>query len=258
MKKTAAPIEISYAEGTDAADAPAITKAMAEDVRAELLDIDASQLSGGAEGQLVIAQPGDVAAFKAMSGDVTMNKSGVTQIGNSKIATGMLVDANVTDAKLVSPNNSAFKYLWTADSFVSQIEPADGFFNQDGKAGVSPSETVAFNGFYFRPADFTVASKTVKAKLSIQVQCTFITGSINPTKVDFQLFKLNEVTLEVEKIAASKLTMEWTTANFTGLKKGVSGEFELGEGLYGITFTTQAGVVKEALRMHAQVGIHHV
>lgn len=53
-----------------------------------------------AEGKILIAQPGDVARFKAMSGDVSINKDGVTQIGNSKLATGMYQDKSITLAKL--------------------------------------------------------------------------------------------------------------------------------------------------------------
>ncbi len=52
-----------------------------------------------AEGRLLIAQPGDVARFKAMSGDVSINKDGITQIGSGKIFEGNLADGAATSRK---------------------------------------------------------------------------------------------------------------------------------------------------------------
>lgn len=54
---------------------------------------------GQGAGKLLVVQNTGAAAFKAMSGDVSINASGVTQIGNDKLATGMYQDGSVTRAK---------------------------------------------------------------------------------------------------------------------------------------------------------------
>lgn len=54
---------------------------------------------GQGAGKLLIVQNTGAAAWKAMSGDVSINSSGVTQIGNNKLATGMYQDGSVTSQK---------------------------------------------------------------------------------------------------------------------------------------------------------------
>lgn len=102
MKKTAAPIEAPYAEGTDPADAPEVTKAMAERIHALLLDIDPSWLAAteGEANRLLIVQATGAPAFKALSGDATLAANGVITIGNEKVKTAMLAALAVTEAIL--------------------------------------------------------------------------------------------------------------------------------------------------------------
>lgn len=100
MEDTGAPFEIPYAEGTDSADAPAMTKPMAERIAELLGEIDPSQITGGAEANLLVVQGTGAAAFKAMSGDITIDKTGKSAIGALKILTGMLADLAVTTGKL--------------------------------------------------------------------------------------------------------------------------------------------------------------
>ena len=100
--KTAAPHEIPYFLGTDKPpDMAAGTKAIADRVHARLGAVDLSQLVAGTEnnGKLVVVNSG-AAAYKAMSGDVTMDSAGVATIGAKKVTTAKLNDAAVTDAKL--------------------------------------------------------------------------------------------------------------------------------------------------------------
>jgi hypothetical protein len=74
-------------------------------------------------GQILIAQPSDVARFKAMSGDVSINKDGVTAIGANKLATGMYQDGSVTEAKL---DDGAVTEGKLADGAVTSAKIKDG------------------------------------------------------------------------------------------------------------------------------------
>jgi hypothetical protein len=103
--KTAAPILAPYFLDSDKPPNMAtVTKAMSDRQHAliEAFGLDDVLDGTAASGQLLIAQPGDVARFRAMSGDVSVNSSGVTQIGNSKLATGMYQDGSVTPKKLAA------------------------------------------------------------------------------------------------------------------------------------------------------------
>jgi hypothetical protein len=73
----------------------------------------------GTEGRLLIAQPGDVARFKAMSGDVSINASGVTQIGNNKIASGMVQEAAILEAKIADSAVTSRKFKPTSGIVVA-------------------------------------------------------------------------------------------------------------------------------------------
>lgn len=101
MKETATP-KIPYVEGTDNADAPLITKAMAEAIRGILLDIDPAWVRAveGDSGKLLVVQGTGDPAFKAVTGDITMSNLGVTAIGNEKVKTAMLAALAVTEAIL--------------------------------------------------------------------------------------------------------------------------------------------------------------
>jgi len=52
------------------------------------------------DGQLFVGSAGNIAVGKTITGDVTINNSGVTTIGALKVATGMLQDDSVTADKL--------------------------------------------------------------------------------------------------------------------------------------------------------------
>jgi hypothetical protein len=100
--KTAAPIEAPYFLDSDKPpNMGTVTKAQSDRLHAliEAFGLDKVLDGTAASSQILIAQPGDVARFKAMSGDVSINASGVTQIGNNKLATGMYQDASVTSPK---------------------------------------------------------------------------------------------------------------------------------------------------------------
>jgi hypothetical protein len=102
--KTAAPHEIPYAiEADSPASAEEATKPMAERVHERLDAIDLSQLvvPGSSDGKIVIVKDG-AAAYKAMSGDATIDEDGKLAIGGKKIVTEMLVDLGVTTGKIAN------------------------------------------------------------------------------------------------------------------------------------------------------------
>ena len=55
-----------------------------------------------ADGTILVGNSSGVGAARTMSGDVTISNTGVAAIGASKVLTAMILDANVTLAKLAS------------------------------------------------------------------------------------------------------------------------------------------------------------
>ena len=64
------------------------------------VDAATGALNTLANGKIYVGDASNAAAEVSMSGDVTMNNSGVTTIGASKVVTGMIADASVTNAKI--------------------------------------------------------------------------------------------------------------------------------------------------------------
>ncbi len=67
-----------------------------------LLDTSSGGLPALTNGRVWIGNGSNVATAVALSGDITTTNAGVTAIGASKVLTTMIVDANVTLAKLAS------------------------------------------------------------------------------------------------------------------------------------------------------------
>lgn len=115
--------KLRYPETTDPNAYVSDLTNLAEDTERELDAIDPSQLvvPGGAEdvSKLLIVQNTGAAAFKAMSGDVSINEDGVTAIGNSKLATVMYQDGSVTPAKLSA---AAKPLTWYAPKVIATEE----------------------------------------------------------------------------------------------------------------------------------------
>ena len=72
-------------------------------------DIDAaaaigfSKLAALDDANILVGNGSNVATKVAVTGDVTISNAGVTAIGNDKVVTAMIADANVTPAKLSQP-----------------------------------------------------------------------------------------------------------------------------------------------------------
>ncbi|HET7443282.1 MAG TPA: hypothetical protein VFJ57_01345 [Solirubrobacterales bacterium] len=123
--KTAAPHEIPYFLGTDKPpDMAAGTKAIADRVHARLGAVDLSQLVAGSEnnGKLLVVSSG-AAAYKAMSGDLTMDSAGVTTIGAKKVTTAKLEEKAVTTAKL---DDKAVTGAKVDDATLTEAKLGDG------------------------------------------------------------------------------------------------------------------------------------
>jgi hypothetical protein len=105
--------KLRYPETTDPNAYVSDLTNLAKDTERELDAVDLSQLvvPGGTEddGKLVIVKDG-AAAYRAMSGDVSINKDGVTQIGNNKLATGMYQDGSVATAKVADAAITSRKF----------------------------------------------------------------------------------------------------------------------------------------------------
>jgi hypothetical protein len=103
-----ADLQIPYYLGTDKPpDLAAVTKAMADKIESTFV---------GASSQLLIVQDTGAPAAKAMSGDISISKSGVTQIGSGKVMTGNLAEGAVTRAKLAA---EAKPVTWYASSIIA-------------------------------------------------------------------------------------------------------------------------------------------
>jgi hypothetical protein len=86
-------------------------KVAASVVRGGLVDADVdaaaaiafSKLAALDDANILVGNGSNVATKVAVTGDVTISNAGVTAIGNDKVVTAMILDANVTPAKLSQP-----------------------------------------------------------------------------------------------------------------------------------------------------------
>ena len=83
-----------------------------------------SKLASGSSGQVVVGNSSGVPVYTAMSGDVTINDTGVTAIGAGKVVTASVLDANITTAKIANDNVTDAKIL--SKKTVSTSAPSGG------------------------------------------------------------------------------------------------------------------------------------
>lgn len=91
---------LPYPEGADDAVPHADLQALAEKLDTELDDIAPGQITGVAAGRLLIANASGVVTGTAITGDITVNSSGVAEIGAGKVGTPELGANAVTTAKI--------------------------------------------------------------------------------------------------------------------------------------------------------------
>ncbi len=108
--------KLRFPEGEDPAKLALYYQQLAEDVERELDDIAPSQIAtagAGDEGKLLIVQNTGAPAFKALSGDVTVDKDGKVTIGKGTVGTEELADLGVTTGKV---NNKAITLVKLAEA----------------------------------------------------------------------------------------------------------------------------------------------
>lgn len=118
--------------------------------------------------------------------DVVNGNIDADNLAANAVTTAKILDANVTDAKLASPNNSVYKTIFTASClFGSDLAAAtylvstkyddttrvatpiaSGGTFQTTSPAIFPAGDI---GIYFDDADYTVGSKTTKLRLRAQV-----------------------------------------------------------------------------------------
>ena len=73
-----------------------------------------SKLASGSSGQVIVGASGaGVPTYRTVTGDVTINDTGVTAIGADKVLTASILDANVTTAKIADNAVTADKLAHT-------------------------------------------------------------------------------------------------------------------------------------------------
>jgi hypothetical protein len=114
------------------------------------------------------------------------------------VTTTKIADANVTDAKLRSPNNSAYRLIYEANGFLGGAAPSGtyllgsetfntsstsvGMLRSTEQFGISTTSSGgAPRVFYFDDADYTVGGLTQKLRLRVQVACNATAPAINFT-----------------------------------------------------------------------------
>lgn len=125
--------KLRYPQGEDPAKHALYYENLAKDTERELDAIAPGQIVGGSAGQLLVVQNTGGAAFKALSGDVTISEAGVATIGTGKVTadklggssveTGKVKDGAVTAGKLAS---SAVEEAKIKDGAVTEAKHADG------------------------------------------------------------------------------------------------------------------------------------
>jgi hypothetical protein len=233
--------------------------------------------AGQGSGKILIVQNTGAAAWKAMSGDVSINSSGVTQIGNSKLATGMYQDASVTDGKLFSPSNSVYRTLLTSKGLL---------YNQGGLGGVYLlGSATAFGGalfgsgvaltpkeasntelgpdvFDFDDADYAVAGKTQKLRLRAQV---LVNGTKPTQTLTFGLYPVtvgggeHELALSAGAVVGGS-TLAFAEPPASTVTRKVTTDFAAppdGEYLIGVVLSATL-TAKSVVQVAAQLQHHNV
>jgi hypothetical protein len=251
--KTASPHEVPYFLDSDKPPNMAtVTKAMADRLHARLNAVDLSQLvvPGSSDGKLVIVKDG-VAAYKAMSGDGTIDEDGNFQLGSKVVGTSELADKGVTDPKLASPNSGVYRHLL-------QVSSGGNFNSGAGTVYVlGYKELVASGGSFFNAAvipfnndNYEVAGKTQKLRLVVAIATN---GTKPASKFTFSLRSLASsggagafALTAGEAVAGSSVEINEPAANQITRAEGT--DFAVpADGSYGICVSTSASITVVAM-----------
>lgn len=157
--------------------------------------ISYSKLASAATGSALIGN-GGTPTMTALTGDVTVGATGVTAIGASKVTSAMILNgeivsadlnaaAGVTDAQLASPNNGAYKTLFSTQTYAGGSTTgtyyvptgAGVLLASTGISTVPGSQAPPIINLY--SSDYAVTGKTTK----LRVDTTVAVGSTAPSTV---------------------------------------------------------------------------
>lgn len=144
-------------------------------------NITPSKLVTGSSAQILVNSGAGVPTYKTMSGDITIDNSGVTTIGDTKVtndklatnsvSTSKIQSDAVTDIKLASPNNGVAKPIHQVTGVITSSSPSGV------NLGIRPgASAIAYNGnmgnsaapiFPYSNAWFAVDNKTAYLQTEI-------------------------------------------------------------------------------------------
>jgi hypothetical protein len=137
-------------------------------ITTKILDanVTRAKLEGLDDAQFIIGTDGTAAGNSkvVMSGDMTMTNTGVTTIGNDKVITSKILDANVTTAKIADGNVTRTKLegLDDAQFFIG----TDGTSAGNSKAVMSGDVTMTNAGVTTIGNDKVITSKILNANVT--------------------------------------------------------------------------------------------
>jgi hypothetical protein len=143
--------------------------------------LDGSQVKAqsATAGQIPIFNSSSLQVATSLSGDVTVNSSGVTAIGNTKVTNAMLA-GSIAAAKLAADTQATYKTIFQATAITTGATTTSTFLmnNTPTNAGEPPvsgadiaSLTTAGSPPFFRftAADYAFGSLTTKLRLRAQL-----------------------------------------------------------------------------------------
>lgn len=151
-----------------------------------------SKLAAASTGQVLIGNAG-VPTMTTLTGDVTVGATGVTAIGSSKVTNAMMADnaintdelvaGGVTDAKLASPNNGAYKVIAALNAYAGGFATGTYFLNSTTLSASGTGSAAAWPAglVYINASDYAVTGLTTK----LRVETVVSVGSTSPSTVTF-------------------------------------------------------------------------
>jgi len=118
----------------------------------------------GTSAQVIVYDSSGAPTARTLSGDVTINSTGVTTIDSDKVTTAKIADSSVTTAKIADSNITTAKI---ADGTVTSAKIADGTIVN---ADISANAAIEIG----KIADATIAMKTANYSLVLSDKNKFI------------------------------------------------------------------------------------
>lgn len=178
-------------------------------------------------------------------------------------------DGTLTDTDLASPNNAAYRTLLSAQNIIGGVGAGTYILGNDGIEPAASGGKLTTGSpknvhlFYLDDADYTVAGKTQKLRLRVQI---FVNGTKPTLKFTFGLYPIsgcgggaNELTMTLGAVVAgSAVEINEPAAN--ALAWGVGADFAVpADGAYALgVLTSGAMTANSAALLSAQLQSHSV